>query len=172
MKFITVLFLMMSLSCHAEMYLKLRGETIVGHSYKMQGAYATEINDTILVDLAGKYTGVYKYKFVNNKLVALTDAEKEQHPAHVERLLTKEMAKEEQRILMKNRIDKGGVNSNILHLIKRLRPGVSISLDKKVHGDGKSLYERIRMANKPTFQELSAELNNYKNERKQEVDTF
>lgn len=61
------------------MYLKLNGETIVGHDYNSHGEYNVEIETTILVNSDGNYN----YKYVAGKLVSLSAEEVNNHPLNV-----------------------------------------------------------------------------------------
>ena len=71
-----ILIFIISFNCHATMYLKVSGETIMGHDYNMHDEYTIAISDTILVNEEGNYI----YKFKNNALVPLSDLEINNHP--------------------------------------------------------------------------------------------
>jgi len=81
------------------MYIKLDGENIVGHTYEnlSDGSdYDAQIPDTVLVDFE---TSCYKYKFVDNELIELSQEERENHPLLITRYTNK--FKEEIKNLLK-----------------------------------------------------------------------
>jgi len=57
------------------MYLKLDGETILGHAYEPIAGYDQPIDDIVLVNSEGNY--IYKY---TNELVSLNPSEINSHP--------------------------------------------------------------------------------------------
>lgn len=78
---ILILFLI-SFSAYGNMYLKIDGETIMGHAYSVQGDYNIEIGNTKLVNSDGDY----KYKYVSGGLVLLSNLETNSHPNKIKRL--------------------------------------------------------------------------------------
>jgi len=156
------IFLLFSFSAHAKMYLKLEGESIVGHDYHQHGDYQVEIGNQRLVDS----NGVYRFKYVDGQLTQLSEADRNNHPLKKINQLRQLMFQEKIKNQKIRDINQYKVNENLFYLLKRLRPsltGKDITILPK--GGGRSIYERVQMDNKPTFEELQSELSAYKAEK-------
>lgn len=64
-----------------KLYLKLDGENIIGHDYKVNGDYNVGVDAERLVDSQGNY----KYKYVGGELIELSQTEIESHPNYVDK---------------------------------------------------------------------------------------
>ena len=68
------------------MFIKLSGNNIIGHDYYSHDEYTIEVSEQVLVNLDGNYFGIYKYKYVDNALVELTEEEMINHPVRLANL--------------------------------------------------------------------------------------
>jgi len=70
------------------MLIKLDGENIIGHhGDDKQLGYDAQVNKNILIDMDGKYKGIYKYKYVKGELILLNEQEKLAHPLYQKSLV-------------------------------------------------------------------------------------
>jgi hypothetical protein len=166
MKYFLLFFLFLASSCFGKMYLKLDGTTIMGFHYEKTGEYTVEIPNTVLTE-NGRY--IYKY---DGRLILLTEQEILNHPILIESIINRQMIREKEKQRQKAIVDRDGVNATLLPLIRRLRPSMKPGIDFTIDppGGGKSLYERLNMQNKPTFEEMQTELLQYRVDRKTEID--
>lgn len=65
------------------MFLKLDGQTIIGHDYSQHDDYQTEVGESVLIENHPTFGVVYKYKYVDGQLVELTEEEKAVHPVMI-----------------------------------------------------------------------------------------
>lgn len=62
------------------MYIKLDGNTIIGHYQLQDEDHQIYINEDILIEVHPIFGVVYKYKYVDGQLIELTEEEKSVHP--------------------------------------------------------------------------------------------
>jgi hypothetical protein len=66
---------------------------ILGHDYHQHDDFSVEVSESILVDLN---SGVYKFKYVDGALVALSELEMKNHPVRIQNKLMEIRAKRDQ----------------------------------------------------------------------------
>jgi len=151
MKTFLILFFAIINISNASMYIKVSGTKIMGHDYKSHDEYNIEIPNTDLINKKGQYI----YDWSGSELVSLNKSQIDFHPLTMRNKMREQMAREK-------KINNASVESKMIEILDRLRPGVSFSIQNA--GNGRSLYQRLIMVGKPTKEELQVELDSYKNE--------
>ena len=81
------------------MFIKVENENILDHHHEVMGSINIEIPNQVLIDTEGTYFGIYRFKYVDGQLVALTDEEKKAHPVRIANKMA-EIRQERDRLLM------------------------------------------------------------------------
>jgi len=69
------------------MYIKVNENgDILGHSWEILEGYDIEIKETSLTDLSVTGMWSYKFKYLNDELIELTEKEKLSHPTRIENM--------------------------------------------------------------------------------------
>lgn len=105
------------------LYLKLDGETIMGHDYYSHDDYNYEID--IKPQAIVAIDGCYNHKLVNGKFVLLSNEEIENHPLRVKNKLAQELYE------LRIETEKEMREDALIERMKQKRPDLANIIDKK-----------------------------------------